>query len=243
MTEIFAYKDIIILGILIGIFVIILFALLLFYEQTRRRRYDETLMHAELEKLRESYEHKMYDIMNRLTSTEERWRDLNHLIISAQKSIPDRMIDQSVHISTFLKYNGVGEEDTVIQKDLVFVLTPFHQDYSETYSVIEKACRNSGLRCLRGDEENITEIFPHILRLIVKARLIIANIDGRNPNVFYELGIAHSIDKPIIIISSAVYPDGSPDQLIDVRSKRMILYKDYKELADLLTKELPKALI
>jgi len=35
---------------------------------------------------------------------------------------------------------------------------------------------------------------PNILKHTLKARLVIAIIDGRNPNVFYELGIAHALN-------------------------------------------------
>jgi len=243
MTQIIEIKELLVIGIIITFFVVTLVLLLLFYERTRRSKYDAELRRAELEKLRESYENKIYQVMERLTSTEERWRDLNHLIISAQKSQSE--LDQSgkVKVSRFLKNNGVSENDTIVDKDLVFVLTPFHENYLDSYNEIERICRKIGLKCLRGDEENITEIFPHILRLIAKSRLIIANIDGRNPNVFYELGIAHAIDKPVILISSAFQKEDPASQLIDVKSKRMIIYKSLNQLESQLTKELGKALV
>jgi hypothetical protein len=51
----------------------------------------------------------------------------------------------------------------------------------------------------RGDDELLTgHVIHQIIADIAKAKLIIANIDGHNPNVMYELGIAHALSKPII---------------------------------------------
>ena len=243
MTPIIEYKEFLIIGMLIALFISTIVLILLYYERTRRAGYNEKLMRAELEKLRDSYENKIYQIMERLTSTEERWRDLNHLIISGQESQADALKSEAIHLTNYMKKSGVADEDTLIDKKLVFVLTPFHEKYSGTYYEIERICKKIGLKCLRGDEENIIDIFPHILRLIVKARLIIANVDGRNPNVFYELGIAHAIDKPVILLSSAFEEESPGSAFTDIKSKRMIIYENYSDLANKLTDELGKALV
>ena len=73
---------------------------------------------------------------------------------------------------------------------------------------------------------------------MVRSRLVIANIDGRNPNVFYELGIAHAIDKPTIIISKSV-----PDIEIDIKSKYLLLYKNEQDLKEQIRKNLTKILV
>lgn len=68
-----------------------------------------------------------------------------------------------------------------------------------------------------------------MLKFIVKSNLIIANINGRNPNVLYELGIAQAFDKPVILIS------GEPENLpIDIKSKKFLIYKDYEELQEMI---------
>lgn len=55
---------------------------------------------------------------------------------------------------------------------------------------------------------------------------------GRNPNVLYELGIAQALDKPVILISR------EPEQLpIDIKSKRFLIYRDYKELQKMIGQE------
>jgi len=75
----------------------------------------------------------------------------------------------------------------------------------------------------------------HILALLVKARLIIVIIDGRNPNVFYELGVAHALGKVTILVTSDV--KAAP---FDLRAKKLIIARDPEELAEQLTQELAR---
>lgn len=48
--------------------------------------------------------------------------------------------------------------------------------------------------------------------------LVVAVIDGRNPNVFYELGLAHAFGKTVVMISS-----GLEDIPFDIQSQRMVI--------------------
>jgi len=122
---------------------------------------------------------------------------------------------------------GVKADDE-IEADLIFVLTPFHEQYEALFEVIQEVCTDAGFRCMRGDEKQVSgEILPHILQQIVKARLVIANISGRNPNVFYELGIAHTIGKSVLLVLEA-----SDDIPFDISRLRVLIYAegDYKGL-------------
>jgi nucleoside 2-deoxyribosyltransferase len=79
---------------------------------------------------------------------------------------------------------------------------------------------------------------PHILRLIVKARVIVAVIDGRNPNVFYELGIAHALNKVTILVSSDV--QSAP---LDLRSRKLIVADSPETLQAKLVTELARTIV
>ena len=59
------------------------------------------------------------------------------------------------------------------------------------------------------------DVWTHILN----ARLVIADVTGRNPNVFYELGIAHTIGRAAIVITQR-----DEDVPFDIRSMRYIKY-------------------
>ncbi|HEM8293265.1 TPA: hypothetical protein U2M59_002563 [Providencia stuartii] len=225
--------------ILSGIWISVMLLAIIYYKNNRQRHYDEEKNRSHLEMLRESYEKKMYEIMDRLVRTEERWKDMNHLILSAQKREMSLDGKHDVMLTDFLKAHGLSENDMRVENDSVFVLTPFHPKYQDTFNTISEVCREVGLRCYRGDEDYISgDLLPHILKQICKARLVIANIDGRNSNVFYELGIAHAIDKGTIIVSQSL--DEVP---VDLKSNRLLLFKTQNEFRRELKTALTRALV
>jgi len=220
--------------------VIIVTITFLFYYRLKKSKYDSEQNKAVLESIRNSIEKQIYNLNDRLILNEERWRDVNHLLLRNEYIGNSTPITNSrqTYFSDFLKANGITENDLLIDNRLVFILTPFHDNYSEDYKVIREACTQSGFNAYRGDENYIKgDIFPEMLKLIVKANLIIANVNGRNPNVLYELGIAQALDKPVILISS------EPDKLpIDIKSKRFLVYRNYTELQEMIRKELQNLL-
>jgi hypothetical protein len=81
-------------------------------------------------------------------------------------------------------------------------------------------CRDCGLKPLRGDDLfHPTDILDDIWYAITAAFCVIADISGRNPNVMYELGIAHTLAKPVLILSRT-----AEDIPIDLATRRVILY-------------------
>ncbi len=231
--------DIISVFTLAGIWISVTFAALIYYKTNRERKYDNKENRANLEMLRESYERKMYDMMDRMVKTENRWKDANHLLLSAQKREMSPYEKHNSTLTEFLKSHGLTKEDTKIDNESVFVLTPFHPKYERTFGLITEVCREVGLRCYRGDEEHISgDLLPHTLKQLSKSRVVIANIDGRNPNVFYELGIAHAIDKGTILISQSI-----EEVPLDLKSNRLLLYKNDHELKEQLKTALTRALV
>lgn len=89
-------------------------------------------------------------------------------------------------------------------KPFCFVIMPFtpalHYFYLYLKNHVERA---HNITCERGDEQVLTvPILDKINEYIKKADVIIADCTGQNPNVFYELGIAHAHDKKVILITS-----------------------------------------
>jgi hypothetical protein len=219
------FSPLLTLSILITLVVFVL--MVLFYLIRTQKKYDQIHNRALIDDMRASFEKSIYQLTDRLVSTQERWMDANHLVIASQGNTHmDINKEESVYLTEFLKSNGVSVEDLRIEKNLVLVLTPFNTDFDSTFETIRQVCSKVNLKCLRGDEEYIkSDVFAHILKLIVRANIIIANINGRNPNVFYELGLAHALNKNTIMVSRAI--DKLP---IDVKSKYMILYEDERGL-------------
>ncbi|RJF92221.1 hypothetical protein [Noviherbaspirillum saxi] len=236
----FSVSDLIsVVGVVIA-FTALLLTVMVIYNNRRHTRYDDDRHRIELELMRRSIESQMYGLNEKLLATEDRWRDVNHLLISSQSRQPDAFEpSKQVVPSVFLSSAGISPDDLKIERDLVFVLTPFHPTYKKQFEVVASVCNGLGLRAMRGDEEFVPgDVFPHILRLITRARIVVAIIDGRNPNVFYELGIAHALGKPAILIAPT--PEDVP---FDIRTKRLVLFQSLDELQEKLKDELARVVV
>jgi hypothetical protein len=88
-------------------------------------------------------------------------------------------------------------------KPFVFVLMPFHSDFDDVYQVgIKAACLSANAYCERVDEQIFVEnILERVYNQIAKADIIISEMTGRNPNVFYETGYAHALKKQVILLT------------------------------------------
>ena len=192
-----------------------------------------------MDKIREAYESKLYEMNNRMMATEDRWKDLNHLLISSLSNMRNDFPRPSkVHLSRFMLQNGVSENSLVVDKDLIFVLTPFNREFAGAFQLIRRTCSDLGYKCLRGDEQIATgDILARILKLICSARLVIANIDGRNPNVFFELGIALSMDKDVVIVAN-----NNTNNPFDIMRENIVLWQNHSELRTKLKDMVLKAL-
>ena len=91
-----------------------------------------------------------------------------------------------------------------IQSNTCFVIMPFSDDLDNTYMVIDSVASNMGINCTRADNISTTSepILNKICTQISQAYYIIVDITNLNPNVFYELGIAHVLRdaKKVLII-------------------------------------------
>lgn len=94
-----------------------------------------------------------------------------------------------------------------MQKELnIFVAMPFGDKFNLIYrSLIKTPLENKGHVVRRADDEpEYQNILETIIQGISKADLIIADLTGNNANVYYELGIAHTLFKPTIQITQNV---------------------------------------
>ena len=102
-----------------------------------------------------------------------------------------------------------------------FVILPFGAPFDEYYrEIITPAGKSVGLEVIRADEVyDVRPIMEDIVTGIIEADVIIAEVTRRNPNVNYELGMAHALGKPVVIISQS-----SEDIPFDYKHVRAILY-------------------
>ncbi len=106
---------------------------------------------------------------------------------------------------------------------LVSVMLPFA--VNDTFNTINKACVNLGLECKKANDiwENSTFI-QDIFELIFISKAVIADFTGKNPNVFYEVGVAHTLGKTVIPVTQSL-----DDVPADLRHHRVLKYLPNQE--------------
>lgn len=107
-------------------------------------------------------------------------------------------------------------------KGRCFVIMPFAVELRYFYLFLKQHIeREHKIECERADDQILTiPILEKINDYIRQADVIIADCTGNNPNVFYELGLAHAHGKKVILISR-----DSPEHLpFDVRPYELISY-------------------
>jgi hypothetical protein len=84
-----------------------------------------------------------------------------------------------------------------------FVLMPFSPSMLPIYQDhIKKVVESIGMICTRSDGLiGPGEVMKGVWSSILSNEVIIADLTGRNANVFYELGLAHTVGKPTILIA------------------------------------------
>ena len=104
----------------------------------------------------------------------------------------------------------------------VFVMMPFSEELRPVYEDhVRKVVEAEKATCLRADDLfGAGTIINDIWSCIRCSDVIIADCTGRNPNVFYEIGIAHTLGKPVILVSQDI-----GDVPFDLRHERIIIYK------------------
>jgi hypothetical protein len=107
-----------------------------------------------------------------------------------------------------------------VNPKLISIMMPFEAGATETYRTVKAAVEAAGYECRRADDFWLHQHIMHdILELISTSQVIICDLSGKNANVFYEAGIAHTLGKEVILVTQH---DG--DVPFDLRSLRYISY-------------------
>jgi hypothetical protein len=135
----------------------------------------------------------------------------------------------------FVSFPIFQARDFVPDNTSVFVLMPFSEPWSDKiWETIQRIVEEQGLKAERADNKHGHIITEDIWKGIVEARIIIADVTALNPNVFYELGISHTVGRDIILItqSSEKFP-------FDTQGYRHIIYSNDSAGIKVLEKEIP----
>lgn len=127
-------------------------------------------------------------------------------------------------------------EKTEVDGSLVSVMMPFSPEFLPVFDAIQSAANSVGFNCLRAKDiwEN-SEIIQDIFTLIFKSYIVVCDFSGKNPNVFYEAGIAHTLGKHVIPLTQ-----NQGDLPFDLQHHRHVKYLNNKEGLEELKSNLSK---
>jgi hypothetical protein len=117
---------------------------------------------------------------------------------------------------------------TTKPKPFCFVLMPFDKTFDDIYEFgIKGACSEANLYCERVDKQIfLGSVLDRIYSQISKADVIVADMTGRNPNVFYEVGYAHALGRKVVLLTQS-----ADDIPFDLKHFPHIIYR--KEITNL----------
>jgi len=118
-----------------------------------------------------------------------------------------------------------GVKRFVTDEKLVVVLMPIDTDWSDhVYQAMAEAVGDSGLTIWRSDEVRRDDVVMQtVWERINESGIVLADCSGRNANVFYELGIAHTVGKATILCAQK-----EEDFPFDVSGIRRFVYGGWR---------------
>lgn len=110
--------------------------------------------------------------------------------------------------------------DDEVDPHLVSVMMPFHTGMNPVYAAIKAAANDAGFKCERADDIwQHSAVIQDVFSLLYRSFIVVCDFTGKNANVFYEAGIAHTLGKHVIPITQS---DG--DIPFDLRHHRHLTY-------------------
>lgn len=204
------------------------------YKKRVKRRMKED--GVKLDYRRELAENEIDKITKSYITDKETFSDMFHMLVYSPGNLKT---SKKVPNDSFYLALGINMTNIEVKDNSVACLMPFNRKYEKTYGQIKDVCKELGLTCRRSDEEFVPnqQILPQIVRIILESEVVIAVLNGRNPNVFYEIGIAHSVGKPVLLLSDL---SRNEDTVIpfDIQSIYSIVYNNPLELKEELRKRI-----
>jgi len=107
------------------------------------------------------------------------------------------------HKTSFRTHNNLipRSVDYEIDPKLCFVIMPLGRSFNGVYFEIKETVESRGMKCLRADEIFGQDVLMDTIMIAIRrAIIVIADISLHNPNVFYEVGVAHTLGKKTILL-------------------------------------------
>lgn len=147
-------------------------------------------------------------------------------------------------VNSYIGFSFYGPSEVIVSNievsskiPEVFVVMQFSDEFDVLYhDVIKKVCKDNNLSAVRADDIYTTNmIITDIISKINKSRIIIADITPENRNVHYEVGYAHAIGKPTILLA-----EKGTKLPFDLSPFRVIFYENSIRGKDIVQNDLEK---
>ena len=144
-------------------------------------------------------------------------RTVNEFVSTNRATMPERVIRFAPDVFQI--------PDKSVEPNVLSVMMPFEARFNGTYLAIRNVCARLGIECRRADDiwDN-SILIQDVFDLIFTSRAVITDFTDRNPNVFYETGVAHTLGKVVIPITQSV-----ADIPFDLRHHRALTYLPNQE--------------
>lgn len=172
------------------------------------------------------HENKDYDVEVRVRGSQI---DLYVDRVHVASAIAANRFNQPRQVGVFcLDYDEISIADFEVHgaSPTAFVVMEFAEPYDNLYSqVIKRVCEARGLEVVRADEiYGPGIIIGDVINRINQAQVIIADITPTNANVFFEVGYAFALLKPIVLLARR--DNGAETLPFDVSAFRVLFYED-----------------
>ena len=126
---------------------------------------------------------------------------------------------------TAFSLSGLGAE-----ANRIAVMMPLSAEFTSVWEALRATADVGGWVCQRADDIwDDSVVINDVVTLIASSKVVICDVTGRNANVFYETGIAHTLGREVVLISQS-----AADVPFDLRHHRYLTYMANSEgLADL----------
>lgn len=113
-------------------------------------------------------------------------------------------------------------------------MDPKHPELTDVADAVRSVFRSFGIRAIRADDiEHEGVISERVLNEIRTSEFLFADLSGTRPNVYYEVGFAHALDKRVLLFRKA-----GTEIHFDLAAYNCPEYENLRDLKDKLTKRL-----